>query len=376
MKHFVSLNIIICSFLLFSCSTAPETPFATPPPPISPTATLTQQPATFALSEPGPYRVGIRRGTRFDDSNRDNRLVIVTLWYPAIAPQDEDAKEPFLLADPDPAGAPYPIVLSSAKVGAIFGPHLASYGFIMVGISGQDSARHWGNWLTDYPLDLVFALDQLSSSPPEELIGIMDTEHAGAMGYSFDGYTSLALSGARIDPEFYLSKCADPTPSTALPAWWIDYICNMTDDWDAFVANAGPSLTETDDGLWQPITDARIRAVMPMAPEGAWLFGERGLAAADRPTLIIAASADDINLYNTEAVYIFDHLGVSDKTMLSFVGEGHMMVYEDEPILRMKHFATAFFSYHLKSDETFAELFSKEFVAQFDNLAWGAFMNK
>ena len=62
------------------------------------------------------------------------------------------------------------------------------------------------------------------------------------------------------------------------PAWWIDYICMMDITWDEFVILAGPAITTSADGLWQPMTDARIKAVMPMAPEGAWLFGERGLA--------------------------------------------------------------------------------------------------
>jgi predicted dienelactone hydrolase len=96
------------------------------------------------------------------------------------------------------------------------------------------------------------------------------------MGYSFDGYTSLALSGARVDPEFYLAKCAAAVPDDPAPEdWWIDYICNMEGGWEAFVSHAGSEITTSTDGLWQPITDERLLAVMPMAPEGAWLFGSR-----------------------------------------------------------------------------------------------------
>ena len=71
---------------------------------------------------------------------------------------------------------------------------------------------------------------------------MIDTDHTGAMGYSFDGYNAFLLGGARVNPTF-----------------------------------------------------KRIKAVMPMAPEGAWLFGEDGLAAVDRPALIIAATNHDIN---------------------------------------------------------------------------------
>ena len=41
------------------------------------------------------------------------------------------------------------------------------------------------------------------------LEGMIDAEYAGVMGYSFDGYNALAMSGARVDPEFYLSQCAN-----------------------------------------------------------------------------------------------------------------------------------------------------------------------
>ena len=66
--------------------------------------------------------------------------------------------------------------------------------------------------MIDYPLDLVFALNQIAAGPLEGLEGVVDLDHAGAMGYSFDGYTSLALSGARVDPEFLsvnLRRCRD-----------------------------------------------------------------------------------------------------------------------------------------------------------------------
>ena len=164
----------------------------------------------------------------------------------------------------------------------------------------------------------------------------------------------------------------DPIP----PEWWIKYICEMTGQWDEFVANAGPAITTGEDGLWQPVTDPRILAVMPMAPEGAWLFGDRGLAAVNRPTLIIGATKDDMNYYDLEAAYIFEHLGTPDKAMISFIGEEHMMVESDEPVLRMKHFATAFFGYYLQGKEEYASYFSEKFVSRRDGLAWGVYAEK
>jgi hypothetical protein len=50
------------------------------------------------------------------------------------------------------------------------------------------------------------------------------------------------------------------------------------------------------------MTDERIRAVMPMGPDGAQLFGERGLASVDRSTLINCGTEDELADYKQEAV--------------------------------------------------------------------------
>jgi predicted dienelactone hydrolase len=113
-----------------------------------------------------------------------------------------------------------------------------------------------------------------------------------------------------------------------------------------------------------------------MAPEGSWLFGERGLAAADRPTLIIGATADDINIYSLEAAWTFEHLGDPARAMISFVGETHMMVYDTEMVARMGHFAAAFFGYYLQGRDDYAQYFSEDFVAQHDDLAWGVYQGE
>ena len=328
----------------------------------------------FPLSQPGSYDFGTRQNYRFTDAARADRKVGLTVWYPAVLPDDAAPSDYNFKAEPDLSGAPYPLILSSAKVGSIFGPHLASHGFVVVGVTGLDSSNSWGKWLINDPLDILFALNQVAAGPLEGLEGMIDANRAGAMGYSFDGFNSLALSGARVDPEFYLAQCAGANiMNPAPPEWWIKYNCEMNVTWDEFTALAGPAISTSEDGLWQPMTDDRIRAVMPMAPEGAWLFGERGLAAVDRPTLIIGATKDDINPYDLEASYIFDHLGTPEKIMISFVGEDHMMVESDEPVARMKHFATAFFGYYLQGKEDYAKYFSEDFVSKRDGLAWGVY---
>ena len=330
----------------------------------------TQALAPFPLSEPGPYRVGAREFSSHDASRKD-RGVGVRVWYPALAPEDATKRRVLPLAEPDRSGAPYPLILSSAKVGSLLAPYLVTHGFVWAGVTRIDTYARMNEQMIDQPLDILFALDQVASNPPQELVGMIDTDHAGAIGYSFDGYNTLAVSGARIDPAQYLAQCPNPDPTTeAILSSMSAFDCGPAGAWDAFVAHAGEAITASEDGLWQPMTDERIRAVMPLAGEGWWLFGEMGLASADRPVLMIVATEDE--LY-PENVLIFQHLGTRDKALIAFVGQDHMMVYEREMVARMAHFAVAFFGYHLQGREDLAWYFSEEFVAQYDDLARGVY---
>ena len=145
------------------------------------------------------------------------------------------------------------------------------------------------------------------------------------------------------------------------------FSCGPAGKWDEFTASVDVSITATQDGLWLPLTDSRIRAFMPMACEGWWLFGEKGLAAIDRPVLMIDATNDE--LYK-ENMLIYKHLGTSDKAFISFVGPDHMMVYDRKMVARMAHFAVAFFGYYLQGRQDLAGYFSEDFVAQHDDLVW------
>jgi len=110
---------------------------------------------------------------------------------------------------------------------------------------------------------------------------------------------------------------------------------------------------------------------MPMAPEGAWMFGEEGLAAVDRPVLIIGAASDTINPYDLEASYIYKNIVYKDRSMISFVDRDHLMIFNNEIVSQMGHFAVAFFSYHLQGIDEYADYFSKKFVQQHEGLDWG-----
>jgi predicted dienelactone hydrolase len=157
-----------------------------------------------------------------------NKEIGLYVWYPAMLPKDAEPSRHNFDAEPDLSASPYPVILSSAKSGLIFGPHLATYGFVVVGVDGQDSEDNWGNWLIDFPLDQISALDQIASHQLDHLEGMIDSNRVGVLGYSLNIYNALALCGARIDPDFYQDQCASAVPGNpTLEASWIDRICSQ-----------------------------------------------------------------------------------------------------------------------------------------------------
>lgn len=361
------IGLVLC--LLVGCSPASMKPAATSPA----TGLLTQvaqDPNAYPLAEPGAYHVGYRL-YKAQDASRNDYPVNYTVWYPAGKSSSTTSNEPIKDADPDSSGAPYPLILSSTKVARIFAPYLVSHGFTWASVDGIDTYMMMNEQMIYQPLDILFVLDQAATKPPKGLKGMIDADHAGVIGYSFDGYNSLALSGARIDPAYYQAQCPTPDATTQMILKGLSaFSCLPAQAWDEFAAYAGESITTSSDGLWQPITDGRIRAVMPLAGEGWWLFGERGLAAVDRPVLMMVATQDE--LYEENAL-IFEHLGTPNKALISFIGQDHMMVYDTELVARMAHFASAFFGHRLQGHQDLAWFYSQEFVAQHAGLAWGIY---
>ncbi len=326
-------------------------------------------PNPYPLSEAGPYLVGKRTFTA-EDSSRPARKISISVWYPALGAEGQTSIYPVLDAEPDPSGAPYPLMLSSTKLANTFAPYMVSHGFTWASIDGIDTYEPMGIELIQQPLDILFALNEVATNPPEGLGGMFDYDHAGAMGYSFDGYNALALSGARVDPGFYLGLCKDPIETKQNSSFWFDgsYHCPPALKWDQYVAAAGERSEQDQASLWQPLGDERIKAVMPMACEGWWLFGEKGLAAVEVPALFLAATND---LLYPENALIFEHLGSKEKTFITILNRDHMIVYDPEMLLRMRHFATTFFGYHLQGREDYAQYFSQDFVNGLDGMLWG-----
>ena len=214
---------------------AGATPLATPQRIAPPPPTATPAPAWFPLAEPGPYAVGMRSlPTSPTPPGVIGRCPYGSGIPPCSPPCHADTPGFVADAPPDPSSGPYPVILSSSKVATIFAPYLVTHGFAWVSVDGLDSYPKMSLEMIDQPLDILFALGQVGSGPPDGLEGMLDTEHAGVIGYSFDGYNALAMSGARIDSDYYLGSCPTADAMAGLSGGQLSaYDCAPALEWDA-----------------------------------------------------------------------------------------------------------------------------------------------
>jgi hypothetical protein len=350
---------------------APLTSTTTTPPSTTTTADLAAGGA--ALGEPGPYGVG-RTFFETTDATREGRLVRVEALYPA----DISSSGPGIDISPDTSGAPYPVLLGDEKIVDVLGPHLASHGFVVLGVLDQATWMMIPSlMMIDQPLDQLTALNGLEALDDHLLTGLADTSRAGALGYSFGSQNALMLAGARIDPDYYLSACAARPEGWSLQ--WFEYACGGAERWDTFAAYAAEVGIATPEGLWEPMGDERIKAVMPGGPEGFELMGPEGLAGVTVPALLMAARNDQFNEYSPATTRLFEYYPNAD--LITFMGADHRMIFESDAVSQIGRFAVAFFGYHLAGRDDYARYLTKDFVENvapglgatdsFTTLVWG-----
>jgi predicted dienelactone hydrolase len=187
----------------------------------------------------------------------------------------------------------------------------------------------------------------------------------------------LALSGARYDPAF-LERTCEAKPGGWSEDWW-NGVCADPEDWLEVVERAKALGLPEPDGLWRALGDERIRAVMPMGPQGFEVYGPSGLAHATASALFIAAGSDVENDYDPATTDLYAHY--PDAELITFVGAGHIMIEQLDVGSLIRMFATAFFGFHLAGDDRYEPLLTREFVEEdalglveassFKSLAWG-----
>lgn len=364
-------------------------------------ALYAQKPGVPAYGEHGPYAVGARDLTILDD----DRPLEMTIWYPAqvaagAAPTITYQVGPMTLtgqagrdAAPDSSGGPYPLVIFSHGSNSFrqhnhsLTEHLASHGFIVM------AADHPGNTLFDTaetllsignalvanfaqrPQDVLrqIAYAEALAVGDDPLAGLIDLERIAVAGYSFGGYTALAVGGARLDFEAFRAWCLrprqtvfDPAGEPPLRTAHRDYTLTLT---SCPVALRGDliaherGLDAVPDGLWPPTTDPRIRAVIALAPWNAPVFGPDGLAALTVPALVQVGAADRVAPPERDAYAIYAGIGSPRKALVAYRGARHGLFTDaaaglpvdlawdaDEAHALVNHFATAFLLATLADD--------------------------
>ena len=138
----------------------------------------------------------------------------------------------------------------------------------------------------------------------------------------------------------------------------------------AYRANVGIA---TEGDTWQAMTDERIQAAMPIIPAAGILFGDDGFASITAPVLMLAGTIDTYVHYEYEIVPAYQQMASGDHYLITLIDYGHHYTITGRPGDYYKHFSAAFFGYHLQRQEEYAEYLTEEYVAQFEDLAWGIY---
>lgn len=221
-------------------------------------------------------------------------------WFPTE--QDSGAKAEYLgikrddvYLDAEPLPDTRTVVFSHGHQGfpeaaGFLMVHLASWGYHVVAMEhAGDTTFDGGDRETEIyyqrPHDVSATLDHLG------------VEQTVALGHSFGGYTTFALSGATYDPE--VVACPEGEERR-------DFCDTMTEEKQSLFL----------DGF----RDERILATVPMAAGDYDLFGASGIANVATPTLMMTGDCD--HPPGSFADELWENLG-GDKTGLVLADGGH-----------------------------------------------------
>lgn len=359
----------------------------------------------------GPYAVGARD---FVIEGGDEP-VYITVWYPALNPNNLEEEIIYDLsdgqtsmyeipaspitdmsivtikghairdADPDMAQGPYPLVVfSEALAGwrhwhAYLLEHLASQGFVVVASDAREVFESFWTGAATRPLDTISIIHyaDVLTAADGALAGLIDIEQIAVTGHSSGGWAALLGGGAQFD----FSWCA------VNPDFLAEHFINNC---DRFVPHqeevAGMlGLDTAPTGLWPPVYDSRVDAVIAFAPDGdIWGADFGGVSNVEVPTMLMVGSLDEFAA--TFAQPIYEHLGSEKKALITFENADHMIFITqcaDIPWIidtsgywfcadavwdmdrthdLTKHFTTAFLLAELKGDTEAAAALASENV--------------
>lgn len=284
----------------------------------------------FAQTQP-TLQIGERTIT-FTDKSR-NRPIVTEIWYPtedSLKPEDKSFS-PFIRKHTVKNGRlpsrKLPLILLSHGTGGgrltieWLAQSLVQNGFMVAAVD------HWGNtyehklpleflktW--ERPLDISFAITALLQD--KELSSIIDENRIGAAGFSFGGYTVLALAGAVINHEA-LTSFLKTTGKKQLDVPEFPGLSRYLDD-SSLVAGSK---------AMPKLKDNRIKAFFAISPAlGAGFIDKRQVQEINRPVYIIGAQSDSMTPVQTNARHF--HTLISGSEYYEFPGKtGHYVMLNE-----------------------------------------------
>lgn len=308
-----------------------------------------QPSVTPALAVNGQFDVGVRtiKAVNPTQLNTDDfisiadRSLTLEAWYPAIAKKDSElavyrdqtrSGKQFALQGNAYRNATinheekYPlVVISHGYTGYrtmmfYLGEHLASHGYVVVGIDHTDSTNkdiNFGNnpsagfasTLFNRALDQQFVLNYFSSNKP--LGTAIDTNLAGLIGYSMGGYGGLNTFGACFD--FTDKKLAR-------------FGFN-----DSQIEHVKPLLNYCS--AKRNNSDSRWQAGILYAPWGGELniHTTDSLANITAPILFITGDQDDVSGFENGTKKLFQQSNNQDKFLMVYENARHNIAAHPTP---------------------------------------------
>lgn len=309
---------------------------------------FTEQPSMMPqLANSGEHLVGVKtievvnpdQLNLTDFTSKQDRALTLEVWYPsqkggsaAIYQNVTRKKNAFSVQGDAFRDAPlakgnYPlVVLSHGYTGYrtimfYLGEHLASHGYVVVGIDHTDSTNEdvdfdnnpgggFVSTLINRARDQQFVLEHFAD-PATPFSNITDTQHAAVVGYSMGGFGAINTIGgcygfnaAGLQRLGFLEQAAN----AMLPLF---NFCN-----------AG-----------KHSVDERWKAMVAYAPWGQELGVHKpeSLAQISVPSLYIAGENDDISGYEPGVKTLYDQTGGADTFMLVYENARHNFASHPAP---------------------------------------------
>lgn len=225
-----------------------------------------------------------------------------TAWDKSPSPFAESFVKIPLAPDVTLPSGRYPLVLlshgaTSAPWSLIWlGTYLASHGYIAAAVAHHGDTGYEGAPLpqgfilmSERAKDMTVVLDRLLDDP--KFRDHIDAKRIGAAGHSSGGETVIALAGGIFDPDNMRRYCEEHSQSP---------FCKSSPQIRANIEKfeelqkKDPTLARLYARQNESFRDARIRAVVALAPAVGPAFSKAGLDPVKIPVSIVVGGADEI----------------------------------------------------------------------------------